>query len=254
MNSLVAIDIGNTNITAGIFKGEDLAVKTRIPTGAYSLYENGFKGLFKKCGLCLEEEHDVIISSVVPIALSRLVMHLNKIAKCRMTILGRDMKVPIKNLYRVKSEVGQDRLVNAYAARVLYGTPAVIIDFGTAITFDLISRKGDYLGGLIMPGIKISLSSLHEKTALLPRVELKDAPDIIGKSTVNSMRGGILFGFGAMCDGLVAKYRKALGRSLKVIATGGNAGLIKRYSNSIRILDEDITLKGLFLISRSYTK
>ena len=125
----------------------------------------------------------------------------------------------------------------------------MIIDFGTAITFDLISGKGDYLGGLIMPGIKISLSSLYEKTALLPRVELKDASHIIGKDTVNSMRGGILFGFGAMCDGLVAEYRKILGKDLKVILTGGNAKLVKKYARSIQIVDEDITLKGLLLVS-----
>ena len=249
MNTLVAIDIGNTNITIGIFKGKDLAVKTKIPTDAYSLYEKGFRDLFKKGGLRLEEEHDVMVSSVVPVALCRLIMHLNRVAKCRMTILGRDRKVPIKNLYKVKSEVGQDRLVNAYAAKVLYGSPAVVIDFGTAITFDIVSARGDYLGGLIMPGIKISLSSLYEKTALLPKVELKTAPHIIGKDTVNSMRGGILFGFGAMCDGLIAKYRSVLGRSLKVIATGGNAALIKKYSGRIQFLDEDLTLKGIYLIS-----
>ena len=249
MNTLVAIDIGNTNITAGVFKGEVLAAKAKIPTNTYSLYESGFKSLFKKAGLCLGEEREVIISSVVPVALARVVMHFNKIAKCRMTILGRDMKVPIRNLYRNKSEVGQDRLVNAYAAKVLYGSPAVVIDFGTAVTFDVVSKKGDYMGGLIMPGIGISLSSLYEKTALLPRVELKDAPHIIGKSTVNSIRGGILFGFGAMCDGLVAKYKKVLGKPLRVIATGGNASLIKKYAHSIQILDEDVTLKGLHLIS-----
>ncbi len=251
MNNLVAIDIGNTNITAGVFKaGCCLAAKTKIPTAAYSDYEKDFKLLFKKAGLDLEGRHDVIISSVVPVALARLVLHLNKIAKCRLTILGIDQKVPIKNLYRNKEEVGQDRLVNAYAAKVLYGSPAVVIDFGTAITFDLVSKRGDYLGGLILPGIGISLESLYKKTALLPKVELKDAPHIIGKSTVNSMRGGILFGFGAMCDGLVSKYRKMFGRSLKVIATGGNAGLIKKYSDSIQFLDSDLTLKGLYLINK----
>ena len=249
MNILIAIDIGNTNITVGVFRGEYLAAKTKIPAHTYSLYEPGFKRLFKKAGLSLEEEHEVIISSVVPVSLGRVVMHLNRIAKCRITILGRDKKVPIRNLYRLKSEVGHDRLVNAYAAKVLYGTPAVVIDFGTAVTFDLVSKKGAYLGGLIMPGIGISLSSLYEKTALLPKVELKDAPYIIGKSTTSSMRGGILFGFGAMCDGLVSKYRRELGRSLKVIATGGNAGLIKKYADSIQVLDEDIVLKGLYLIS-----
>ncbi len=249
MNTLVAIDIGNTNITAGIFKGDRLAAKMKITSNAYSLYESGFKALFRKAGLSLREEHEIIISSVVPMALARLVMHLNKITRCRITILGRDRTVPIKNLYKIKKEVGQDRLVNAYAAKILYGTPAVVIDFGTAVTFDIVSKKGDYLGGLIMPGIKLSLSSLYEKTALLPRVELRLAPHIIGKSTVNSMRGGILYGFGAMSDGLAAKYRKILGRGLRVIATGGNAGLIKRYSGSIQAVDEDLTLKGLYLIS-----
>lgn len=248
MNTLIAIDIGNTNITAGVFKDGRLTAKAKIPSNVYSLYEKEFKALFRKVGLCLAEEHEVIISSVVPVVLARLVMHLNKIARCRMTILGRDKTVPIKNLYDVKKEVGQDRLVNAYAAKILYGTPAVIVDFGTAVTFDVVSKKGDYLGGLIMPGIGISLSSLYEKTALLPRVELKDVSHIIGKSTVDSMRGGILFGFGAMCDGLVAKYRKTLGKSLKVIATGGNAALIKKYSDSIKSVDEDLTLKGLCLI------
>jgi len=251
VHNLIAIDIGNTNITVGAFKAGRLAAKAKIPTHSYSLYEPGFKKIFKKAGLDLKSDNEVIVSSVVPVALGRLVMHLNKITRCNITILGRDKKVPIRNLYRIKREVGQDRLVNAYAAKVLYGAPAVIIDFGTAITFDLISKRGDYLGGLILPGIGISLSSLYEKTALLPKVELKDAPHIIGKSTANSMRGGILFGFGAMCDGLVSRYRKALGKSLKVIATGGNAPLIKKYSSSIQFLDEDITLKGLYLISRS---
>jgi type III pantothenate kinase len=249
MNTLIAIDIGNTNITAGVFKNGSIAAKTKIPTKRYSLYDDAFKKLFKDAGLCLGEEHEVIVSSVVPLALARVMVHLNKAANCRMTILGRDEKVPIKNLYRVKSEVGQDRLVNAYAAKVIYGSPAVIIDFGTAVTFDLVSRKGDYVGGLIMPGIGISLTSLYEKTALLPRVELKAAPHIIGKDTVNSMRGGILFGFGAMCDGLISRYQKIFTKSMKVIATGGNAALIAKYAHSIQILDEDITLKGLYLIS-----
>lgn len=251
MENLITVDIGNTNITAGVFKSGGLCAKVKIPTHQYSLYEPGFKKLFRKSGLKLKNGNEVIVSSVVPIALGRLIVHLNKISKCKITILGRDVKVPIRNLYHIKREVGQDRLVNAYAAKILYGAPAVIIDFGTAITFDIVSGRGDYLGGLILPGIGISLSSLYEKTALLPKVELKDAPNIIGKSTANSMRGGILYGFGAMCDGLVSRYRKVLGKSLKVIATGGNAELIKKYSDSIQILDEDITLKGLHLISRT---
>lgn len=251
MKKTLAIDIGNTNITAGIFDGARLVGKTKISTHAYHSYGKSFKRLFSSCGLTALDVQACVMSSVVPVASMRLIVSLGKVLNCKVTVVGRDVKVPIKNLYRVKSEVGQDRLVNAFAAEVIYGAPAVIIDFGTAVTFDLVSKRGEYLGGLILPGIKMSLASLYKNTALLPRVELKDAPHIIGRDTVNSMRGGILFGFGAMCDGLVAQYKKILGKNLKVILTGGNAKLIKKYARSIQIVDEDITLRGLLLISAS---
>lgn len=254
MRYILAIDIGNTNITAGIFRGDRLIGKRKMPTHAYSLYGKNFKALLASCSLNESQVYDIIISSVVPIALSRLVMHLNKTPGRRVSIVGPGIKVPIKNLYRVRGEVGQDRLVNAYAARILYGAPCIIIDFGTAITFDIVSGKGEYLGGLILPGIEMSLKGLYEKTALLPRVELKEVRHIIGKDTAGSMRGGILFGFGAMCDGLVNSYRKILGKAAKVIATGGNADLVKRYAKSIRVIDEDLTLKGLFFIAPSFRK
>lgn len=248
MKNLLAIDIGNTNISVGLFKGSHMAGRTKIPTDAYSLYIRRIRALVKERGLRVEDVSEAIVSSVVPLALARLIAELRRMTKARITILGRDRKVPINNLYRIRSEVGQDRLVNAYAAKILYGAPAVIVDFGTAITFDIISKKGDYLGGLILPGIELSLSSLYRKTALLPKVELKPAASIIGKDTVNSMRGGILFGFGAMCDGLVSEYRKILGKTTKVIATGGNCKLMKIYARSILTVDEDLTLKGLYLI------
>ena len=249
MRSILAIDIGNTNITAGAFKDGKLVKKAKIPSGAHSMHESAFRALCKKfTRKCGSAGCDIVISSVVPLALARVVFSLKKLGACRITVLGKDAAVPIKNLYKKKLEVGQDRLVNAFAAKSLYGSPSVIVDFGTAITFDIVSRKGEYLGGLILPGIEMSFSSLYNKTALLPRVELKRAPSIIGTDTVNSMRGGILFGFGAMCDGLVAQYRKILGKDTKVIATGGNAGLIQRYAKSIQIVDPDLTLKGLALI------
>ena len=251
MMDLLSIDIGNTNITAGIFKGVKLAGKTKIPTNAYSSYAKKIKSLIKVIHYGKLDNIEVIISSVVPLALARLVAELHRISgTAKITIVGRDLKVPIRNMYKIKNEVGQDRLVNAFAAKVLYGKPAVIIDFGTAITFDIISKRGDYLGGLIMPGIELSLSSLYKNTALLPRVEIESASSVIGRDTVSSMRGGILFGFGAMCDGLVAKYRKILGRSTKVIATGGNSKLMKMYTRSIQYVDDDLTLKGLRLISK----
>ena len=248
---ILAIDIGNTNITAGLFRGKRLVKKAKTPTHATYLYSRFFRALLRSSGLKIADVDNVVISSVVPLELSRLVMQLNSMGFCKPVIIGRDVKAPIRNMYRNKSEVGQDRLVNASAAKTLYGAPAVIVDFGTAITFDIVSAKGEYLGGLILPGIEMSFTSLYRKTALLPLVELKPVTSIIGKDTVSSMRGGILFGLGAMCDGLVAQYRKMLGKRLKVIATGGNAALIRRYAKSIQIVDEDLTLKGLALLSPS---
>ncbi len=251
MSNLLAIDIGNTNITAGLFKGSRLYAKAKIPTGSYSSYLRRIKAVIKESLISINEVDEAIISSVVPLALARFIVELRKMARgVTITILGKDKQVPIKNLYRIKEEVGQDRLVNAYAAKMLYGAPAVIIDFGTAITFDILSGKGDYLGGLILPGIELSLSGLYRRTALLPKVRLKEAPSIIGKDTVSSMRGGILFGFGAMSDGLVSRYKKILGKGTKIIATGGNCRLMKKYAKSIRTIDEYLTLKGLRLISR----
>lgn len=243
MNTVLAVDIGNTNITAGAFRGGKLLRKTKIPTNSYSSYARKIKSLTKDTGA------KIIISSVVPLALARFIVEMRKHGFHNIVILGKDKIVPIKNKYRIKREVGQDRLVNAYAAKALYGTPAVIIDLGTAITFDILSKSGDYLGGLILPGIELSLCGLYRRTALLPKVELKATGSIIGKDTVASIRGGILFGFGAMCDGLIARYKKILGAGTKVIATGGNAELMKRYTKSIQKVNPDLTLQGLSLLA-----
>jgi len=256
MKHTLAIDIGNTNITVGLFRGSVLIKKTKISANAVALYGRRLSAL-----LGAIRPDNVVVSSVVPKALRALKKTLGitesmslRGAKRRsnlsILVLGENAEVPIKNLYKVKRQVGQDRLVNAFAARTLYGVPAVIIDFGTAITFDVVSKRGEYLGGLILPGIEMGLKSLYEATALLPKVELKSARHIIGKNTIDSMRGGILFGYGAMCDGLAVRYRAILGKNTKIIATGGNAKLIKKYSKSIQIVDEDLILKGLLQINQ----
>ena len=244
MKKILAIDIGNTNITVGLFEGKALLKRSKISTGDISIYAKKFATILRR-GV-----DEAVISSVAPLVLARVICELRKISPgLRIIVLGKDKIVPIINLYRRRKEVGQDRLVNAFGALKMYGAPAIIVDFGTAITFDVVSPKGCYLGGLILPGIAMGLRSLYEKTALLPKVELKRAASIIGKDTVNSMRAGILFGYGAMCDGLIAKYRKLLGGGLKVIATGGDATLIKSYSRSIDTVDQDLTIKGLALIA-----
>ncbi len=244
---LIAIDIGNTNVTVGVFKGPRLIAKGKIPTAAHGLYEKSMKRLLKKAGCLACKDCVSAVSSVVPAVLPMVKKTLRRIGVRDIYILGKDIKVPIKNLYACPEEVGQDRLVNAFAARELYGAPAVVIDFGTAVTFDCVSKKGEYLGGLILPGIDISLQSLYEKTALLPKIRLKTVRQVIGRTTADSMRAGILFGFGSACDGLVEKYKKLLGEPLRVIDTGGNSGLVRRYARSIKTVDEDLTLKGIRL-------
>jgi len=244
---LYAFDIGNTNVSAGVFCNGKIVKRLKFPTKTSVRYDTCLKGL--TVSKRFSKDVKAIISSVVPAATPRLERSIKRVMGLSSIVVGRDKKVPIKNLYHIKSQVGQDRLVDAFAAKVIYGSPAVVVDLGTAITFDVISRRGEYLGGLILPGIKMALESLYENTALLPRVEIGKAPSIIGRDTANSIRGGILFGFGSMCDELAERYKKMLGRDARVILTGGNAKLMKRYTKSISCIDEDITLKGLYLIS-----
>jgi type III pantothenate kinase len=197
----------------------------------------------------LENLDAVIISSVVPGTLKRVrKVFAGYLPAGRVLVLGKDVCAPIRNLYEKPREVGQDRLVNAVAAKTLYGYPAIVIDFGTAITFDCISNKGAYLGGLILPGIDISFEGLFEKTALLPKVTISPTKHIIGKTTTESMRSGILHGYGSMCDGLISRLRNVLGRRARIVTTGGNCRLVKKYTRSIGIIDEQLTLKGLRII------
>jgi len=151
-------------------------------------------------------------------------------------------------LYRRPAQVGQDRLVNAYAAFFSYGAPLIVIDFGTAVTFDVVSQKREYLGGMILPGLKISLDSLAQRTALLPSIRLTSPAEFIGRDTKNSMLSGIVYGFSSLVDELCRKIKKKLGSKARVVATGGDAGLIGRYCRVINKIDKDLTLKGLALI------
>ena len=158
--------------------------------------------------------------------------------------------MPIRNLYRKPKQVGQDRLVNAYAASALYGAPLIVIDFGTAITFDIISKNKEYLGGMILPGLGISLEALHERTALLPKIKLSKPQEFIGRDTRNSMLSGIIYGFAALTDDLTNRIKKKIGKNVLVIGTGGNINLIGRYCRKIDRIDPDLTLKGIALLKK----
>ncbi|UCD55252.1 MAG: type III pantothenate kinase [Candidatus Omnitrophota bacterium] len=243
---LLAIDIGNTNITfALINKQGKITRKYSIPTAQSRrlTYEIGLRSCR---GRVIDK---IFIVSVVPKALKEVKRGLKrKFKNTGIFVVGKDVKVPLKSLYN-KREIGQDRLVTAFAARSLYGLPVLIIDFGTAVTFDVVSKKGVYLGGLILPGIKMSLESLSEKTAMLPKIYLKKTHLFIGKDTTSSIRSGISYGYSAICEGLIDLFRKRIDKNIKVIATGGDAPLISRYTPSMKRIDLDISLKGLYLLS-----
>jgi len=238
---LLAIDIGNTNINCAIFRGVGIVRKFVIQTKDYSLRK--IKRFLGKL-----EVQDSIICSVVPAVTLLIRRDLAGLLNKPPHIIGKDIKVPIKNLYRNPQQVGQDRLVNAYAGAVYYGSPLIVVDFGTAVTFDVVSKKKEYLGGMIVPGLNISLDSLADKTALLPKIKLGHPKEFIGRDTANSMLSGIVYGFAALSDDLVARIKTEIGRTASVIGTGGNINLIGKYCKSIDKIDRDLTLKGLHII------
>ena len=197
---------------------------------------------------------NAIICSVVPKAMGVLNKDIKKLTNRNPYIIGKNISVPIKNLYRKPQQVGQDRLVNAYAGVMLYGAPLIVVDFGTAITFDVISRNKEYLGGMILPGLSISLDALSKETALLPKIKLAKPKQFIGRDTKNSMLSGIVYGFAALTDDLVKKIKDKIGNNALSVGTGGNIKLIGKYCRVIDKIDIDLTLKGLNLIYRNKNK
>lgn len=238
---LLAIDIGNTNINFGVFKGLRLIRRFLVPTKGYSLK----KIKIPSAGFKIDSS---IICSVVPSATKTLKAHLGRWLGKRPYIIGKDIIVPIKNKYRRAKEVGQDRLVNAYAGAEFYGLPLVAVDFGTAITFDVVSENREYLGGMILPGLGISLEILAQRTALLPKIKLKKPTEFIGRDTANSMLSGVVYGFSGLVDSLTERIKNELGQKSRVIGTGGDIGLMSKYCRKFDKIDPDLTLKGLSLI------
>ncbi len=244
---LLAIDIGNTSIHNGIFDKKVLKRAFRILTYSGDLtrdYEVKLKPYLK-------DIDSVIIASVVPIALKKVEKAIKKTINKNCIVVGRDVDSGVKNLYRNPEQVGSDRLVNARAAYELYDGACIIVDFGTAITIDIVNEKLQYIGGVIAPGPGISLWALYEKTALLPKVAIKKPKGILGKETKESMLIGVIYGFSSLCDGIVRKLKRRYSRNAKVIATGGFSKLIGPYCENVDKIDSELTLKGLEIISKS---
>ena len=246
---LLAIDVGNTNITVGIFRGELLAARGWIATEE-TRTAGALRRLLGRLKVPLEAIEGVIVSSVVPGSTSALKSALKTVVKLKPLVLDENIQAPVINRYRIPSQVGQDRLVNAAAAYYRYGGPAIVVDFGTAVTIDLVNGRREYRGGLIVPGIGIALEALSSRAALLPTIRLRPPKEFLGRDTVSSMRSGIFFGYGALCDGIVRRIRADFAPKAKVIATGGHSTLIAPFCRTLEIVNPDLTLQGLELTYR----
>ena len=251
---LLAIDIGNSNIVLGVFEGEDLAEHWRVATRIdYTADELGviLRGLFSGTRLRLQEIQHMVVSSVVPSLNQAVAEMAQRQLGIEPLVIGPGVRTGMQIRYDNPREVGADRIVNSVAAYTKYGGPAVVIDFGTATTFDAVGRNGDYLGGVIAPGIRISMDALFNRAAKLPRFELAVPPGlegVIGKNTVESMQAGFVFGFAGQIEGIVGRMREELGGECRVIATGGLASLIAAHAHVIEVVDDNLTLDGLRLL------
>ena len=245
---LLAIDIGNTNVVLGVFDGEKLVENWRVGTNAQITpdeYAMIFKDLFNFAKLEFKQVTGVIISTVVPPLLPVMTEMSRKYFHIEPMVVTHELKTGITIRYDNPKEVGADRIVNAAAAYQLFGGPLIIVDFGTATTFCAVTKSGDYLGGAICPGIKISAEALFQRASKLPRVELIKPAKVIGADTISAMQAGIIYGYAGLVDGIVTRMKKELSGNTKVVATGGLAELVSPETTSIEEIKPQLTLEGL---------
>lgn len=248
---LLVIDVGNTNTSLGVYDNEKLISHWRMATVRYRTsdeYGVLARQMFTLAEISYEEISAVIIASVVPPLNQTLLQMAEKYFG--HTPLFVDNKIPTGLVIRYEppGDVGADRIVDAVAAVQRYGAPCIVVDFGTATTFDAINQAGEYLGGVITPGITISSDALFQRAAKLPRVEIKEPARVIGNSTVNSIQSGLYYGYAGLVDGILRRMIDELGENTRVVATGGLASLIAQASELIENVDDTLTLEGLRLI------
>jgi type III pantothenate kinase len=248
---LLAVDVGNTNVAIGLYDGDRLRAHWRIATKGDRTSDElavQLTQLFALRGVALDDVTGVVIASVVPGLNPALAEVSSRYLGVEPVMVGPGVKTGVRVRYENPKDVGADRIANALAVFRKYGGPAVVIDFGTAVTYDAISADGDYLGGAIAPGVEISLDALVAQTARLQRVEPMAPDSVIGKTTVAAIQSGLIWGFVAQVEGMVRRMVEELGGSARVIATGGQAELVAGLTPAIETVDALLTLEGLRLI------
>lgn len=250
---LLAIDIGNSDITLGVFEDEKLRATWRMATGIHRRadeYAALLLNLLHHQGLDTPDIKEIALCSVVPPLISIFEDLFQRYFHVSPLLVGAGVKTGVRIRMDNPREVGADRIVNAAAAHHLYGGPIIIADLGTATTFDTVSKEGDYLGGAIAPGIGIATEALFTRAAMLPRVELTRPKHAIGTNTISAMQSGIIFGYVGLIEGIVARIQQELEEKAKIVATGGYATIIAKETAVIDIVNPDLTLIGLRLIYR----
>jgi type III pantothenate kinase len=248
---LLAVDVGNTNVTLALFEGDRLAADWRVSSHRERTADEmaiELRQLFSLRDFDLSVVDGVVIASVVPNINPALVEASRRYLKCEPLMVGPGVKTSVRIRYDNPKDVGADRIANALAAYTKHGGPIIVIDFGTAVTYDAINAEGDYLGGAIAPGVEISLDALVSHTAMLRRVEPVAPDSVIGRNTVTSIQSGLVWGFVAQVEGMVRRMVDELGGQAKVIATGGQAALVAELTTVIEATDPLLTLEGLRLI------
>ncbi len=248
---LLVIDVGNSNTVLGIYQGHDLQQNWRVGTDKYRTvdeYAMLINDLFQLAGLRFDDLEDVIVSTVVPPMLNTVERLCQRYFHLSPYVVGPGMKTGMPIQYDNPREVGADRIVNAVAAYEKNKCPLIVVDFGTATTFDVISPTGTYMGGAIAPGIGISAEALFERASKLPRVEFTRPTQIIAKNTVNSMQAGIFFGYVGLVEGIVSRMKAELKQTPKIVATGGLAAPIAAATSCIDQVEPFLTLEGLRIL------
>jgi type III pantothenate kinase len=248
---LMTIDIGNTNISIGVYQGDELGPRWRVSTDHNRMpdeYGLQFDGLLAHENLSPADISGICLASVVPPLNGIFLQACRKYLNQDPLVVDAGIKTGVRILYETPRSVGADRIVDAVAVKHLYGGPACVVDFGTGTTFDAISRDGDYLGGAIAPGIGIAAEALFRRASKLPRVELSTPPSVIGQNTPHSMQSGLIYGYVGLVEGMVTRFRAELGPDMKVIATGGLTEIIARETRMIDIVAPWLTLDGLRII------